>query len=555
MRMKLRKKYIVWSLSALVIVGIVGYSVYSSQNKKVTYTTVVAKRADVTQTVEATGSVASAQELSLSFKRDGRIQSVTTTVGAAVKQGQILATIGDPASISQLDRARGALLAAQADLEKLNAGAKPGDIAISNQKIASAQVDVDSATSSLNNAIADQTKTKQVYSDAAFLSLSDSTFAVEYTLDYIYDNLLDAQANSYFDTTKTTALTTTQTQYGAARAAIATAKVSTSIAVASHSEFDILKALQNMRSALDATQIDIDAAFEAVSGAIVNSNYSQTTIDGFKTSLNTRSASISNEKSSIQTSLTNFSTGLQALQTVVDIAAYKQKAAIEALHLAEAQLQATTASPQPYEIKQQQARVLQAEADVRAAAAVVGDSVISAPVDGIVTAVDKKVGESASPNVSVIKMIGVSKLQIDVDIPESDINKISLGQKTAITLDAFGPDKAFSGTVSFIEPSQRIIQDVVYYRVTVVFDATDQPVKPGMTATIKIVAAAHTGVIVIPLRTVVTASDGVKSIQVLHADGTVATSTIALGIRGDDGNVEVTSGVSEGAQVVTGTSK
>lgn len=318
----------------------------------------------------------------------------------------------------------------------------------------------------------------------------------------------------------------------------------------------ILDALQAMRVGSDAVSSLLDASFEALSGAIVNSVYTQTTIDSLRSSFNTRASAVAASKTSVQSSIGDFTTDLQGLDSDLDAASFKVKSAEQALTLAQAKYNALIAKPQSYEIQQQRAKVLQAQADVRAAEGNLSDTVMVAPVDGTITAVDAKVGEVAAPTSEVIKMIGDSKLQIDVDIPESDITKVVVGQNTEVTLDAFSADEVFKGTVSFIEPTQRLIQDVVYYRVTVVFNELHSAIKSGMTATVRIRTAERPGVLTVPLRAVsISASDNTKSVRVLGAAGKVEVRTVTTGIRGDDGIVEVLSGLSEGEKVIVGESK
>jgi multidrug efflux pump subunit AcrA (membrane-fusion protein) len=128
---------------------------------------------------------------------------------------------------------------------------------------------------------------------------------------------------------------------------------------------------------------------------------------------------------------------------------------------------------------------------------------------------------------------------------------VTSGLAAEITLDAFGSERTFAGTVIFIEPSERVIQDVVYYRVTVAFDELDAAIKPGMTADVVIASAEVQDVLSVPLRSVVLNSDGSKHVRVLEGENAVA-RIVTTGLRGDDGAVEIRTGLSEGDIVITG---
>ncbi|MBI4090850.1 MAG: efflux RND transporter periplasmic adaptor subunit [Candidatus Komeilibacteria bacterium] len=551
-----RIRRIVYSVIALAIVGAIGWNLYASKNKPVQYQTVPVAKMDLVQTVEATGSVASAQDLSLSFKTQGKIQEISVAIGDHVVRGATLASLADTSLSSQVDRARATLLSAQADLDKLLSGAKETEIAIGLEEVNKAQVDLDSVQATLENLLIDQDRQHQAYSATALQTLVDSAFVADYTNDVVFDGILDAQAQASFDTTKTQALHDAQVKYDQAKTLLQTAKAAQATAQQSQTDSLILDALQAMRTGLEAVSSLLDSSFEALSGAIVNSVYPQTTIDSLRSSFNTRASAVASSKTSVQSSINDFTTGLQSLASDLDAAAYKVKSAEQALALAQARYNALIAQPENYEIQQQHARVLQAEADVRSAQGNLGDTIMLAPVDGTITAIDAKVGEVASPTTAVIKMIGDSTLQIDVDIPESDIIKVALGQNAEISLDAFSADAVFKGTISFIEPTQRLIQGVVYYRVTVVFNEQNNAIKPGMTATVRIRTAERRGALTVPLRAVsISSSDGTRSVRMLEADHTVTTKAITTGIRGDDGIVEILSGLSEGENVIVGESK
>ena len=76
-------------------------------------------------------------------------------------------------------------------------------------------------------------------------------------------------------------------------------------------------------------------------------------------------------------------------------------------------------------------------------------------------------------------------------------------------------------------------------------------IKPGMTANVTIKTDERKAALVIPLRAVRTAQDDSKTVRVLK-NKVPEIRTIGIGLRGDEGRVEVTSGLTEGEVVVTG---
>ncbi|PIZ81866.1 MAG: hypothetical protein COY02_00925, partial [Parcubacteria group bacterium CG_4_10_14_0_2_um_filter_41_6] len=189
----------------------------------------------------------------------------------------------------------------------------------------------------------------------------------------------------------------------------------------------------------------------------------------------------------------------------------------------------------------------QAQASLSLALANMEESIIRAPLVGTITKKYYEAGEQTSLSSPVLEMIGEATLEIEVDIPESDISKIIIGQETKITLDAFGDEREYTGSVTFVDPAETLISDVVYYRVKAAFSDSGQ-VKPGMTANVTIITDMKENALYVPVRAV-KSRNGDKYIEVLE-NGLVVEKIITLGLRGDEG-IEILSGLEEGDEVIT----
>jgi len=161
---------------------------------------------------------------------------------------------------------------------------------------------------------------------------------------------------------------------------------------------------------------------------------------------------------------------------------------------------------------------------------------------------ENKQGEQTSLSLPVIRMVGLLNYEIEADVPESDIAKVETNQNVEITLDAFGEDQIFEGKVTFVEPAETVIQDVVYYKVRVEFDKYDERIKPGMTANLIIETNHKDDVLLVPLRAV-KASNGRRFVEVLDSMGVSQEKDVKLGLRGDNG-YEILSGLQEGEEVI-----
>jgi RND family efflux transporter MFP subunit len=132
------------------------------------------------------------------------------------------------------------------------------------------------------------------------------------------------------------------------------------------------------------------------------------------------------------------------------------------------------------------AAVVSAEASARNAQVAVDYTVIRAPFDGIILSKSANVGDMVTPFSSavdskgaVVSMADMSTLEVEADVSESSLSKVSAGQPAEITLDAL-PDMRFRGTVSRIVPTVDRAKATVMTKVK--FDAIDSRVLPEMSA-------------------------------------------------------------------------
>ncbi|MDD3292509.1 MAG: HlyD family efflux transporter periplasmic adaptor subunit, partial [Candidatus Pacebacteria bacterium] len=176
-------------------------------------------------------------------------------------------------------------------------------------------------------------------------------------------------------------------------------------------------------------------------------------------------------------------------------------------------------------------------------------AIIYAPISGIVTKVNKKSGESITSAETMIEILS-PHYEIDVDVPETDVVKISLNDEAEITLDALGKDVKFVGKVINIDPASTDIQGVVYYKVKVSLDDNnDERVKPGMTTNVLIETDYRENILYLQNRAVLSKDQDQKYVRALEGD-TVVEKDVILGIKGDNGLVEIISGVNEGDEIV-----
>lgn len=179
------------------------------------------------------------------------------------------------------------------------------------------------------------------------------------------------------------------------------------------------------------------------------------------------------------------------------------------------------------------------------------ETVIKSPMDGIVIGKPLSPGAMVAQGVSnptvIMTVADMSKMQIEVQVDQTDIGKLVLGQKVNFTVDAYA-DKTFTGVVSNISKKPVTSSNVIYYAVTVDINSAENLLNPGMVARVSIIASESKNVLTLPLSAIRTDKNG-KYVVVMDQKGQTQNVPVTTGNMGED-RVEITSGVNEGDNVV-----
>jgi len=173
-------------------------------------------------------------------------------------------------------------------------------------------------------------------------------------------------------------------------------------------------------------------------------------------------------------------------------------------------------------------------------------SQLVAPFDGVVAVVSIQVGQQVSSSAEAVTLVNLSQLEAQVDVSETDLPSIKVGQSVQVTFDAL-TGQTFTGTVTNVALVGTTSSGVVNYPVTIALDPTDAAIRPSMTANVSIVVEQRDNVLLVPNRAVKT-SGKQKTVTVLQ-DGKSTQVAVTLGMSGDTQS-EVTSGLNEGDVVV-----
>jgi HlyD family secretion protein len=140
-----------------------------------------------------------------------------------------------------------------------------------------------------------------------------------------------------------------------------------------------------------------------------------------------------------------------------------------------------------------------AQARVDAAQATLNFSRLVAPFASTVTEAYPMIGDQVSPGTAGFRVDDLSRLLVDVQVSEVDINSVALDQPAVVTFDAvLGKD--YHGKVVDLSRVGTSVQSVVNFSVTVELTDPDVDIKPGMTASVTITIQSLSDVLLVPNR-------------------------------------------------------
>ncbi|KEI12482.1 RND transporter [Clostridium novyi B str. ATCC 27606] len=172
------------------------------------------------------------------------------------------------------------------------------------------------------------------------------------------------------------------------------------------------------------------------------------------------------------------------------------------------------------------------------------DTVVKAPINGIVSTLNIKKGEVASNAKPIMTIVNVEKIRANIEVPEEIINKIKIGDK----LDTFIvplSNKKVIGTVRAINLAKKSKSKINTIEVEV--DNGDSKIKPGMFASVKINIDSKKDVLIIK-KEGVTTKNGQNIVYVKKGEE-IVDKKVTLGIDNDE-YVEVISGLNLGDKIV-----
>jgi HlyD family secretion protein len=514
------------------------------------------QRTSVTTAVTSSGALTAVTEQNLGFLKGGQVKTVDVKVGQKVTAGEVLATVDDAPARHVLEQQQGQLASQQAALTRLvnattvtgaqNTTNQAGEILDATQDQASTQVDADQSA-------VDRAE-KQLDFD------KDARDDIEDQLD---------QAESACGASGGTP----------SSVAVDTSGLLSGILGKTDSDGDGADDSKKERKK------QIEAALKAagsLAGSLVSS--SAAAANPACSQVATAQSALTQAERQVEAS----KTALDAAQNRRDVDEAAGRVQVENARqgLVTAQNNLDSASTdRPSLIAQQRGLVAAAQAAVAAAQKDVDDTVLHAPADGTISAVNGAVGEVLGPSsgttplapgsegaipgatgtstsataATVSRPGGTQFLVLDnvdtfeavVPFEESDAVRVAPNQRVDVRFDAI-PDLTLPGTVVGVSPSASALSGVISYYVTVGVSQSDPRLRNGLTAQASVITDELRDVLAVP-NAAIHRQGGRTQVTVQRFDGQRVVD-ITPGVVGDT-YTQVLSGLSEGDEVVLPTSR
>ena len=239
-----------------------------------------------------------------------------------------------------------------------------------------------------------------------------------------------------------------------------------------------------------------------------------------------------------------------------------------------------------------QRRIAQTQAGLTRVDDILKKHNVTAPIGGLVTYLPVRMGETVVPGVqnsaasTIMTIADMSVVTAEVKVDETDIVNIKLNQPAEITIDAI-PNRVFTGRVTEIgntailrssglaaSQSTTSNQEAKDFKVVIAMDNPPEEIRPGLSCTSKITTATRTSVLALPIQaltirtkgdldtnpnkplnpdaaTVKANAEEIQGVFMIGPNNKAQFVKVASGISGTS-DIEVTSGLNEGDQIITG---
>jgi HlyD family secretion protein len=536
------KKLIIIGIIAVVIIAVGGVlaktKLFSKKNNTAEtgggdptqMQTAAVERGDISETITASGTIKPLKIVEVSSKASGKIIRMPVDKGDYLNEGDLIAEIEKTYAQTDYDQAEADLRSAQARLEQSEINIKLEKNQRETQ-LAQAEVNLNDAKTRLTQLV-EQFKLEKEATNKRKMEEAKNNL----TIAQLQLKMLSSEA-------------VRKEEVERSKASVTQAKANLDLA---QKDFDrqqnlydkgyISKAeLDSAKSKLEAAQAQYDSAqqqLEMVKNPATKEDFEMAEANIKKADFAIKAAqeSIDSEASSEK-----------------EIEMQKSKVALAKSNLELAETNLEQISVKEKDLLTARASVSRCESQLQNAKDKLDDTLVKAPISGTILAKNVEEGQVIASRISsvgegtpLVTMADLNKIYVNTDVDEADVGKLQPGQSVTIKVDAF-PNQVFHGQILKIAPQGKVTQNVTTFEVTTELTEESALLKPGMNATVEIMAANANNVIVVPNEAIMDFG-GRKMVRVVGEERPRPVETGASNWE----KTEIISGLDEGEVVVIG---
>jgi len=523
-----RSRAFLIALVVVVVAAAGGYYYYTNvyaQPEKAAEETIKTSRVrqgEIVLSATGTGALIPADDVSIGFETSGVVAEVLIKVGDHVQAGDVLARLDETdvrrsVTIAELNvKQAEANLASQQDPTETQRAVDKAQIQVSQAEInlKSAQLNLDELltwTPDENSVAIAQLNLESAQASleaASNESASDQTISVRISLEQAQSSLADAQEgyNTTWDPARDWELYTRGSRLESERESATR---------------NLVKAQQN----LEIAQANYNLAWAGIDGT---------------------------SKLNAQVQVINAQVALEDAQTgPSDNEIEAARLAVQQAELSLAQARIDLEEVQlGTDTTQAELSLTQVKLDLEAAQEKLDQLKLVAPISGLVTALDTRVGQSAGTS-AIVTLANLEQPMVEIYLDESDLDKIAVGNEVEAVFDAL-PDQTFTGHVVWVEPALVTVSMVPTVVAKAVLEGVSlQDLPAGLNASVDVISGKAENALLVPVEALRELSAGEYAVFVVKDDASLEMRPVEVGLM-DYSNAEITSGLEVGEQVSTG---
>jgi len=595
----------VYSLVAIVLAtgGYFGTQSLQNDTAETRYVVSAVEKGTLITSVSGSGQISASNQLDVKPKISGDVISVAIKNGQEVKAGDILVRLDATDAYQDIRDAKENLESAELSLEKLKAPEDDYSILQAENALTSARNNLEKlklsqTTESQNAEEAEQNAEDNVieaYEDA-FVAVTDVFLDLPSIMSGLDEVLNDYEISDHQPTVggrqdNTSALMSTTNVDKRDNLFGLKASAESDYAAAREKYDAVSGSYKNVSRDSEPAMIEVllsetTEAVEAISDAAKSENsYLATWVD-FRTEykwevfpeveayqkdlssyigqINGSLSSLLSAERSVENSLEAVEDAEKNLEEIEQTNPFDIAAAEATIKEKEAALENIKEGPDALDLRSQELVVRQRKEALAEAQSKLADYTIRAPFDGVITSADAQKGDSISSGTSVATIITKERVA-EISLNEVDAADVKVGQKATLTFDAV-EELSITGEVAEVDALGTVTQGVVTYNTKIIFDTTDERVKPGMSVSASIITDIKQDVILVSssaikssgeisyveMPSVTAAADSVGALSGVVLASPLRQQVVEIGLT-NDSETEITSGLSEGDQIITRT--